>query len=106
MDDFWICPDDRFPILGTAQRVGGPALTVPMDFVAGYEKQAKANHGQTINRLKERGGLAWAELEAVLAGRSYHRMGLDDAHERVMRRVCIWQDAKRRAEPASIGGGG
>jgi hypothetical protein len=41
-------------------------LVVPYDLVKRHEKQAMANHGQTVDRLAERGGLSWLELLMVL----------------------------------------
>ena len=36
-----------------------------------YEAQAQRNHGQTLQRLSDRGGLSPEELIAVMEGRSY-----------------------------------
>lgn len=41
-------------------------LVVPYDLVKRHEAQALANHGQTVDRLAERGGLSWLELLMVL----------------------------------------
>jgi len=93
----WQCPDDRFPVMGVnGDRCGDAKHTVPLAAVAEHEAQAKKNHGQTVARLKERGGLSWCELAAVLGDRRYHRMDRDAAHEAAMRRVLVWQDRQRR----------
>lgn len=85
MGERWTCPPDRFPIMGPNYlRVDDIQLTVPLAFVEAHARQAVANHGQTVARLKERGGLGWSELCAVLEGRSWVRMPVDEAHERVM----------------------
>ncbi len=68
----------RFPVLwphGDAkrremERLGAPK-DVPFALVAGCEAQAQRNHGQTLQRLAERGGLSLTELCAVLDGRSW-----------------------------------
>lgn len=39
---------------------------VPYDIIAPHEAQALNNHGQTLQRLAERGGLSWGELMAIL----------------------------------------
>jgi hypothetical protein len=49
-----------FPILD------GPAI--PWSVIEPWEKFARMNHGQTLERLAERGGLACAEAIAVLRG--------------------------------------
>jgi len=36
-----------------------------------HEKQALRNHGQTLKRLAERGGLGWIEMLCVLENREY-----------------------------------
>jgi hypothetical protein len=95
--DNWMCPDDRFPIMGLSYgRLGERKHTVPMALMLEHERQAVQNHGQTIHRLKERGGLSWCELSAVLDDRKHCRMDADAAHERAMRSVLVWQDRQRR----------
>lgn len=60
-----------FPILKSCvrrcreQHFSSP-LVVSFDLVKRHEKQARANHGQTVERLAERGGLSWLELLLVL----------------------------------------
>lgn len=39
---------------------------IPYDVIKPHEDQALKNHGQTLDRLAERGGLSWAEAYAVL----------------------------------------
>lgn len=41
---------------------------VPMAMLAPHEKQAIRNHGQTLERLAERGGMACSEILAVING--------------------------------------
>lgn len=96
MSDAWTCPADRFPI-GPSTAYGKPKLTVPLALVLECERQAQINHGQSVARLKERGGLSWCELAAVLDGRRWEAMKLDAAHESAMRRVLSWQ-AMRQAQ--------
>ena len=97
-DGRWTCPDDRFPVMGLGYgRPGEAKHTVPLALVAEHEAQAKSNHGQTVGRLKERGGLSWCELAAVLGDRKWFRMERDTAHEVAMRHVLLWKDRQRRA---------
>ena len=51
-----------------------------------YEAQAQRNHGQTLQRLSERGGLAPDELVAVMEGRSWasRTMSGEDAVKRLL----------------------
>ena len=43
-------------------------IRVTFDTMRAFEKQAQRNHGQSIERLAERGGLDIRELWAVVAG--------------------------------------
>lgn len=87
MSGDWKCPDDRFPIMLGYTRYGERRLTVPLALVVAHERQAQRNHGQTVARLKERGGLSWCELAAVLEDRDWHKLDTDAAHEAAMRVV-------------------
>lgn len=75
----------RFPILQSVYN--GIKLTVPLEAVEAHARQADINHGQSVKRLADRGGLSWSELAAVLEDRKWRKMDLDDAHETVMRIV-------------------
>ena len=62
-----------FPIIA---EYGGHAKTkttdyIPYDIIALHENQALKNHGQTLERLAERGGLGYDEALAVLEDRDY-----------------------------------
>lgn len=59
-----------FPILGDDQ-----IKAIPWDVLAPHEAQAQKNHGQTLRRLAERGGLSPAEAVAVLDGRDWGAIG-------------------------------
>lgn len=67
----------EFPILGTR-------FTIPWEAIAPHEKQALSNHGQTIKRLAERGGLDWVEALAVMEDRKWVRMDSEVAREKVL----------------------
>jgi hypothetical protein len=45
-------------------------------------EQCKINHGQSLERLNERGGLTWDELLAVLGHRKWVKVDKDKARER------------------------
>lgn len=68
--------DKTFPLMwphrreeiATYERLGCPR-SVPWDIVEPHEEQAQKNHGQTLQRLAERGGLSPAELVALLQDR-------------------------------------
>lgn len=51
-----------FPILERVSK----QLDVPFSAIAPHAKQAYINHGQTLERLAERGGLSYAEFWFVM----------------------------------------
>lgn len=67
----------QFPILYNPEdrkdraALGWPS-SVPWDFIAPYEKRAKSNHSQSLERLAQRGGLGPMEMYAVLRDIPYH----------------------------------
>lgn len=52
--------------------------------IAGHERQAMQNHGQTLERLAERGGLGVCEAVAIIEDRKWHRMDKQTAEDRLM----------------------
>ncbi len=48
--------------------------TIPWQLVQPHEAQAQTNHGQSLSRLAERGGLAPSEAVAVLEDRQWQPM--------------------------------
>ena len=46
---------------------------------ANQHQQSRSNHGQTLTRLKERGGVTWCELAAILECRRYKALPEADA---------------------------
>lgn len=67
-----------FPVLLGAGSYGCKVY-VPWSLVAPHEQQADRNHGQSLQRLADRGGLCPSELAAVLEDRAWHRMEDRDA---------------------------
>jgi len=52
-------------------------LAIRMDLL--NERQAQINHGQTLQRLAERGGLSPCEALAIAERREWRKRGLEDA---------------------------
>lgn len=86
---------EMFPILmghnerekvSAVRRGGAIALVVqaPWSLFAPHERQAQTNHGQTLARLAERGGLSAAEAVAVLDDRNFERMNEGAANARLL----------------------
>lgn len=88
----------NYRLLETVQTVrkgGAVALVVqiPWGMIAPHERQAHDNHGQTLARLAERGGLSACEACAVLDNRKWQKMHDAAAHARLMHLI----DEYRRA---------
>ncbi len=63
----------EFPILRTTRErrdFPGGRRSVPWSWVAPHEDQARSNHGQSLERLAQRGGLGPDELLCTVHGRS------------------------------------
>jgi hypothetical protein len=68
-----------FPVLWPWRRVereaweaAGVPVAVPWSLLAPHEAQAYRNHGQTLARLAERGGLDVTEMIAVIEGKRWN----------------------------------
>jgi len=74
-EQFNILPDWRY-------KAKSRPKNIPWELVAPHEKQALANHNQTLLRLHERGGLSPQELWHVMNGKSYRSLNIssEDAH--------------------------
>ncbi|MGY0793127.1 hypothetical protein ACW7BJ_27490 [Azospirillum argentinense] len=93
--------DRTFPILFPARPPADAPLSIPWSLVAPHRAQAQISHGQTLESLAERGGLAPCELLAVLEDRLHHRMHLEDAI-RQLRALCDAFDLGAAAERAKL----
>ena len=61
---------------------------IPWSIIAPFEKQAKANHYQTLEQLNERGGLDVRELWMVMNNKGYHDKAEMPPHDE----CCDWLD--------------
>jgi hypothetical protein len=75
-----------FPILR-----GG--ASIPWGLIAPHEAQAQRNHGQSLKRLAERGGLSASEAVAVLENRPWQPMA--DAGPRLVQLHRAWLETQR-----------
>lgn len=84
-----------FPVM-VGQHTGLRAY-VPWMLVTPHEAQAQRNHGQSLDRLAERGGLSAAELVAVLEDRRWKPMDDKEAWRNI---VAALRAAPAKQEPA------
>lgn len=64
----------KFPIMHSAM--------IPWEVLAPHEPQAITNHGQTLQRLAERGGLSWGEAAAILEDSRFEKKYEDERKSR------------------------
>ena len=64
------------PILGCRD------FKIPWELIEPHRQQAMENHGQTLERLAERGGLSFDEAAAVLENRRWSKIVWPIGHER------------------------
>lgn len=85
----------RFPILSTDRRKCGLEW-IPWDMLSPHAAQATRNHGQTLERLAQRGGLGVSEAIAILQDQPWQHIPLDVAAAQL--RLWIGQWALRDTE--------
>jgi hypothetical protein len=78
----------QFPVLlrsteRKADSVGCPS-SVPWSLLAPHEERAWRNHGQTLQRLAERGGLGPDEMCAIIEGRRWRQMEFTESVSRLL----------------------
>ncbi len=72
-------------------------VQIPWDMIAPHEAQAKTNHGHTLMRLAERGGLGPAEALAVFQDRRYRHMPRGKANLELLALVTAFlEDAETK----------
>ena len=84
-----------FPVHSEDVRRIGGQRTVPWEFLLPHEQQALHNHGQTLERLAERGGLGWGEMLDIVNGAKWatsHRAGVstEEARRQVLAAIESW----------------
>jgi hypothetical protein len=62
------------PIMAEPGHPGPPALPLPWAIIEPHREQAMRNHSQTLERLRERGGLSACEAVAILEDRRWRQM--------------------------------
>ena len=91
----------RYPVHSSDRR---QLESVPWAMLEEHAYQVESNHGQTLERLAERGGLGLTEIVAAVEGkrlRDVRGMSEDSALERVRELVFDWE--RRNSGPYSPG---
>lgn len=60
----------QFPVLESMHRIL-PKLPISVPWSVMREDRALKNHSQTLERLAQRGGLSWSELECIINDRAW-----------------------------------
>ncbi len=80
-----------FPIMGC-----NIIASIPWGFIAPHEAQAQRNHGQSLKRLAERGGLAVPEALDIIQGRRWNSAVMCEANDRLLiNMVREWRAAHK-----------
>jgi len=71
---------------------------IPFDMLVPHEAQAMRNHGQTLERLAQRGGLGTSEAVDILEGRRWGSSAACIENERhLINKVREWRAAIAKA---------
>ncbi|MDW3682976.1 hypothetical protein RA280_14705 [Cupriavidus sp. CV2] len=74
---------------------------IPFAMIAPHEAQAQRNHGQSMERLAQRGGLAACEAIDIIEGRRWGSAKPCIENERyLINKVRAWRAAKATGEAA------
>lgn len=75
---------------------------IPWDVLAPHEARASRNHGQTLEQLAARGGLAWSEIVCILLDKPWkyaQNIPTDVARNAVLKYVAAWEaEQEKEAE--------
>jgi len=92
----------RFPIMSGDERQPRGPESVPWDFMAPHERQARRNHDQSLTRLAERGGLDVTEALAVVEGRSWRMLPIPEAIAAFQAHLDAWEKNECRRLNARV----
>lgn len=89
-------PTPERPFFQKLRSAGVPCALVGLSWsmLAPHESQAQTNHGQTLRRLAERGGLSPREALAILENRKIQSKSQGDSDEvEATRQLMVWVKA-------------
>lgn len=75
-----------FPVL-TGEHSQHEGVCIPLSLIVSHENQCQRNHGQSIQRLAERGGLSPCEIVAIIEDREWKPMQEHDAWKFIFQSV-------------------
>lgn len=74
---------------------------IPWDVLTPHEDRACRNHGQTLEELAARGGLAWSEIVCILLDKPWKYawdIPTDVARNAVLKYVAAWEAEHSKRE--------
>ena len=84
-------PKDWMPIMKSIQlKTGEEPARIPWEMMEPHAEQARRNHNQSLERLKQRGGLSTCEALAIMDDRDWAKMDSREAAAELSRRVQSW----------------
>lgn len=90
-----MAPRTTMPIMGATL-----LSEIPWAFIAPHDAQARSNHGQSLERLAQRGGLAASEALDIIEGRRWGsaRPCIENEHY-LINLVRAWRAALKSTSP-------
>lgn len=87
----------QFSIKGTSE-------SIDWNLIEAHREQAMKNHGQTLERLAEQGGLRWNELLWVLLDVGLNEIKLDskEKYEKECRKALVHEELKQYREIGEV----
>jgi hypothetical protein len=86
-------PERMFPVLHPPP---GAPTSVPWSVLAPHENQARRNHGQDLETLASRHGLAVDEMVAIIEERRWRSMSAEDGTTRLLELLASTGDGTGR----------
>lgn len=74
---------------------------IPWGVLAPHEARARQNHGQTLEQLAARGGLAWSEIVCILLDKPWRyaqKIPQDVARNAVLKYVAAWEAEQAKGD--------
>lgn len=80
----------------------GKGENIDWDLIERHRGQAEENHGQSLERLAERGGLSWYELYCVLSDTKWTKVKLDPKTDwkKLCKEILKYERIKQERENA------
>lgn len=80
-----------------------PDFRLPWSLIESHRQQALENHGQSLEKLADRGGLSFSEVAAIMENRKWSKIVWPVGHERAENPERIYLERLIAARAAQEG---